>query len=111
MLTQEQIEKAVQDSLPDVLLGLKQSLSEKALYEAREVVAKIVREEVTEWVKAEIVPAIKLALVESKDGLIATAPVLAAGITKALTTAMLADLKEKLGQSWNRGKIMEAMFK
>lgn len=111
MLTNEQIEQAVKDSLPSVLDGLKTSLAERALYEAREATARLVAQEVTEWVKAEVIPEIKSVLVESKAGLMATVPALAAGITTALTEAMLAEVKSKLEKSWDRQKIMESLFK
>lgn len=65
---------------------------------------------VGEWVEAELVPAIRATLAAEKDGLIAIAPEIAAGITAELNKALLATIKEKLEKSWERKKIFEALL-
>ena len=110
MLTQEQIEQAVQDSLPSILRGLKEQLEEKAIQEAGQVVSGIVRGVVQEWVKEQIIPVLTATLVEHKEGIIAVAPKLASMTTELLVEAMIVDLKKSLENSWDRRKILKAMF-
>lgn len=90
MLTQDQINQAVSDAMPDVLAGLRKEISETALYHARDSVRAAVTKAVGEWVEAELVPAIRATLSAEKDGLIAIAPEIAAGITAELNKALLA---------------------
>ena len=110
MLTQDQINQAVSDALPDVLSGLRKEISETALYHARNSVHAAVTKAVGEWVEAELVPAIRATLAAEKDGLVAVAPEVAVGITAELNKALLANLKEKLEKSWERKKIFEALL-
>ena len=110
MLTQDQINQAISDAVPDVLAGLRKEISETALHHARNSVQAAVTKAVGEWVEAELVPAIRDTLAAEKDGLIAIAPEIAAGITTELNKALLATIKEKLEKSWERKKIFEALF-
>ena len=110
MLTQEQINQAVSDAMPDVLAGLRKEIAETALYQARNSVQGAVTKAVGEWVEAELVPAIRTTLAAEKDGLVAVAPEIAAGITAELNKALLATLKEKLEKSWERKRIFEALI-
>ena len=52
----------------------------------------------------------EVALAAEKDGLIAIAPEIAAGIAAELNKALLATIKAKLEMSWERKKIFEALF-
>ena len=110
MLTQDQINQAISDAVPDVLAGLRKEISETALYHARNSVQAAITKAVGEWAEAELVPAIRDTLAAEKDGLIAIAPEIAAGITAELNKALLANIKEKLEKSWERKKIFEALF-
>ena len=110
MLTQDQINQAISDAVPDVLAGLRKEISETALHHARNSVQAAVTKAVGEWVEAELVPAIRTTLAAEKDGLIAIAPEIAAGITAELNRALLATIKEKLEKSWERKKIFEALL-
>ena len=111
MLTQDQINQAISDAVPDVLAGLRKEISETALYHARNSVQAAVTKAVGEWVEAELVPEIRATLAAEKDGLIAITPEIAAGITAELNKALLATIKEKLEKSWERKAIFEALFK
>ena len=111
MLTQDQINQAISDAVPDVLAGLRKEISETALYHARNSVNAAVTKAVGEWVEAELVPEIRATLAAEKDGLIAIAPEIAAGITAELNKALLATVKEKLERSWGRKAIFETLFK
>lgn len=110
MLTQDQINQAVSDAIPDVLAGLRKEITETALYHARDSVREAVTKAVGEWIEAELVPVILATLAAEKDGLIAIAPEIAAGATAELSKAMLATIKEKLEKSWERKKIFEALL-
>ncbi len=110
MLTQDQINQAVSDAMPDVLAGLRKEISETALYHARNSAQAEITKAVSEWVEAELAPAIRATLAAEKDGLIDIAPEIAAGITAELNKALLATIKEKLEKSWERKKIFEALL-
>lgn len=110
MLSQDQINQAVSDAMPNVLAGLRKEISETALYHARDSVRAAVAKAVGEWVEAELVPAIRTTLAAEKDGLIAIAPEIAAGITAELNKTLLAHIKAKLETSWERKKIFEALL-
>lgn len=104
-------EELVALALPSVVEGLKKDLSGRIEWQVKEDAAKLVSAHVQEFVKAEILPAISLQLIESKDGLIALGGTLGPAIVEALTAAMLADLQKKLTTTWDRAKIFETMFK
>ena len=93
MLTQDQINQAISDAVPDVLTGLRKEISETALYHARNSVQAAVTKAVGEWVEAELVPEIRATLAAEKDGLIAIAPEIAAGIAAELNKAVRATIK------------------
>jgi hypothetical protein len=110
MLTNEQIEKAVADAIPNVLVGLRREIEETALYQAKQTALTCINKAVQDWCTENLIPGVKEALVESKDGLIALGPLLAEKTTEALVASITADLSEKLSKSWERKKIMEALF-
>lgn len=104
-------EELVALALPSVVEGLKKDLSGRIEWQVKEDAAKLVSAHVQEFVKAEILPAISLQLIESKDGLIALGGTLGPAIVEALTASLLGELQKKLTASWDRAKIFEAMFK
>lgn len=110
MLTQEQINQAVSDAMPDVLAGLRREISESAITYARQAVQAAVAKAVGEWVEKELIPEIRNTLAAEKDGFIAMAPEMASGITAELNKALLATIKEKLEKSWERKRIFEALI-
>ncbi len=110
MLTQEQINEAVKDAMPSVLQGLRNEIAEQALREARQVVSTQIQSVVTAWFTSEVVPEVKAALVESKAGLIAVAPQFADQLSASLVKAMTEGLQKRLESTWERKKILEAMF-
>lgn len=110
MLTQEQIESAVQSALPDVLSGLRKEITESALYQAKQTIYAEVNKAITEWVKENVVPDVLTALAESKQGLAAAAVAMAASLTEALGESMRVTVTKKLESSWERKKIFEALI-
>lgn len=110
-LTKEQIDSVVTSAMPDVLAALRKEFQEQALYTARSTLNDEVRKAVQDWVVTEIIPEIRTALAESKAGIVATVPQLAETLVTVLGTALGEQLKKNLEQSYNRTKIMEALFK
>jgi len=110
MLSQEQINQAVADVVPDVLRGLREEIKERALYDAKNQALKEVNAAVTTWVKTEIIPQVHIALAESKDGLISFSTKLAGEITSAVSDSLIKSLRENLEKSWERKKIFEALI-
>lgn len=110
-LTKEQIDSVVASAMPDMLTALRNEFKEQALYTARSALNEEVHKAVREWVLAEIIPEIRTALAESKAGIVATVPQLAETLVTVLSGALAEQLKKNLEQSYNRNKIMEALFK
>lgn len=110
MLTQEQINQAVSDVVPDVLRGLREEIKERALFAAKEAAITEVNKAVVEWVKSELIPDVHTALAESKDGLVSFAPKLAGEVTSALSSALMDALRKKLENSWERKRVFEALI-
>ena len=110
MLTEDQINEAVKDVLPNVLAGLKKQVTEQALYAAQQTMVTEVNKAVTSWVIENLVPEIHASLAQSKDGLIAAVPRMAEGITAALSESLLSTLTKKLENTWERKKIFGALI-
>ncbi len=110
MLTQEQIQDAVNSSLPNVLDGLKKEIADTAINQAKSTVAEEVRIAVSAYVKDEIIPLVLKELAEEKSGLISCAPKMAKGISDEITKALLEGMRKKMESSWERKKIFEAII-
>lgn len=110
MLTQDQINQAVSEAMPDILAGLKREISENAIYTAKQAAWSAVQAAVTKWINENLVPDIITVLSESKDGLIASAPLFAQSINNAMLEAFADTVKKKLETSWERKKLFEALL-
>lgn len=110
MISNEEVQNIAADVLPNVLRGLRREIEESALREAKQAAQREVTATVEAFVKQEIVPEIHKALTESRDGLIAMAPVLAASISESLAEALKASIAKKLETSWERKKLFEALI-
>ncbi|WP_116521028.1 hypothetical protein [Achromobacter insuavis] len=110
MLSQEQIQQAVSDAMPDVLRGLRREIEDRLVREAIQTASMSVTAQVNEWVKENLVPEVLKALTESKDGLIAAAPVMAETMVQALNVSLQETITKKLESSWERKKIFEALI-
>lgn len=110
ILSQEMIDQAISDSVPNVLRGLREEIQEQSLRAAKEVVYSNVRTAVDEWVKANVVPDIIGHLTEHKEGIVSISGALAPQIVEALTTSIADSLKKKLENSWERKKVFEALL-
>ncbi|AGZ32681.1 hypothetical protein [Burkholderia pseudomallei] len=110
MLTQDQINQAVSEAMPDILVGLKREISENAISTAKLAAWSAVQTAVTKWINENLVPDIIEVLAESKDGLIASAPLLAQSINAAMLEAFTDTVKKKLETSWERKRLFEALL-
>lgn len=110
MLTQEQIQAAIAEAMPDVLSGLRKQVAEQALRQAKDAAAIEVQNAVVEWVKAELLPEVQLTLAQNKAALVSIAPSIASGIAESLSVALMETIKKKLESSWERKKIFDALI-
>lgn len=110
MLSQEQIQQAVSDAMPDVLRGLRREIEDRLVREAIQTASMAVQSQVNEWVKTNLVPEVLASLRQSKDGLIAAAPVMAATMVQALNSSLQQTITKKLESSYERKKIFEALI-
>lgn len=110
MLTQEQINEAVQDAMPDILAGLRKEIAENAVYQAKQSAFSAVQKAVTEWINEHLLPEILQSLMDNKDGLVAMVPSLAQSMTVAMQAAFIDSITKKLESSWERKKIFEALL-
>jgi hypothetical protein len=110
VITEDQVQTIAAEVLPNVLAGLRREIQESALYQAKEIAKREVAAAVEAFVKAEVVPDIHAALIESKDGLVSIAPALAESMCKGLADSLHAALVKKLETSWDRKKLFEALL-
>ncbi|GAA4321994.1 hypothetical protein GCM10023144_01620 [Pigmentiphaga soli] len=110
MFTKEQIDRAVQDAMPDVLAGLRKEIAEQAVYQAKVAVHASVQKAVTDWINENLVPDIMATLTESKAGILSAVPSIAQGIAKALGESLVASVTEKMERSYERRKIFDALL-
>lgn len=69
-----------------------------------------IKDEVNQFIKEEIAPAIREKLSEDKDAMIQAATDMISGIPIELGKAMQANISEKLTDSWKLRKITDALF-
>lgn len=110
MLTQEQIDQAVRDSVPNVLAGLRKEIEEQALRVATQAMHATVTAEVTKWCTENLVPAIHKTLTDEQSALLTIVPTLADGMAKQLAESAQQALAEKLSKSWERRQVFKALF-
>ncbi|WP_433705832.1 hypothetical protein [Paraburkholderia sacchari] len=110
MLTQEQINEAVQDAMPDILAGLRNEIAETAIFHAKLTAQDAVQKAVSGWIVDNLVPEILRALVEGKEGLVAMAPLFAQSMAAEMQKAFADSITKKLETSWERKKIFEALL-
>lgn len=111
MLDQETVKSIIDRHLPSMLESLKDELKTSVTYQVKDAAAREVSTFVVEWVKANIIPEVEKALVESKAGLISLGPILAERTNIELAEAFTASLKEALKNSWDRKRVFEALLK
>ena len=65
MIEQERLNQMLQNALPEVVEAFKKELTSQVVWKARDEAAKIVSDEVTAWVKENVLPELKRSLDES----------------------------------------------
>ena len=111
MITQEEIDRAIKASIPDIVSGLKDKMTKNLIQDAYEIAANAVKKEVDSFVADELCKSLRASLIESKDGLIKLGADLSAKYTEMIFASLVDDLKKKLENSYNRSKILDALFK
>lgn len=108
--TEEQISKMLEEATPSIVEGFKKELTDSISWDVRNTAAELVKRKTTEWVEENIFPEIEKQLIESKDGLISLAGSFGPEIVEMVTASLILQLKERLEKSWERSKILKAMF-
>lgn len=110
-LTQEQVQSILKEATPSIVAGLREEVVRQAKWEMNPIISQMIQKEVSEFMTTEIIPIVRQQLVEGKAGLITIAIDSANAITESLAKAMAATLQKKLESSYDRTKILEALFK
>lgn len=110
MLTQEQINEAVQGAMPDIMAGLRKEIAESAVFHAKQAAFDAVQKAVNGWITENLVPEILTVLCDNKAGLISAAPKLAEGMVDAMNKAFIDSITKKLESSWERKRVFEALL-
>lgn len=110
-ITNEEVQAALDAARPEIIKRLVKEFSDEVQRTVKWEMDKQVAKFVEDFFKTEIIPDMRVALVEEKPILLAAAIEGANQIGAALTQALVDEFKKKVSQSWERGKILEAMFK
>lgn len=110
-LTPEQVSEILEAAKPDIIAGLKEEVVRQAKWDLNDKAGQMVRAEVERFVGEEIVPVIREQLIESKEGLISLAVPLAETIVTELAAKLAQDAKKNMENSWDRKKILDALFR
>jgi hypothetical protein len=108
---EQRVNDALMASLPDIVESLKKEVKESITWQVKNDIAKHVSETVLTWYKDNMLEEIKDVLLSEKEGFISLVPPYVKSITETLQEEMLKDLKKRLENSWERSKILEAIFK
>ena len=109
-LSEEQLQKMLDDSLPSIVESFKAELKSGIDYQVRENAGRQVAEFVKGWVQTNVIPELEKQLVESKAGLIDAGPVLAAALVDQMRVAITATVADKLKESWGRREFFKALL-
>lgn len=109
-LTKEQVAEIFADVRPSLVESLKKELAGSIEWTAKEEIRQIVSKEVRAWCEAEIVPAIKVRLVESREGILAAIVPATESIATDLGKALAESLAKNLETSYKRSGIFKALF-
>lgn len=110
MITEEEVQQALRSQIPAIVNGLRDTLRETALQQAKETIAVEIRKLVQDFIAQELAGQVRDTLIESKDGLVSMAAKLAVSLQQEIGEHMHAHLKKKLESSWERKQIMEKLF-
>jgi hypothetical protein len=110
MLTQEQVNKLLEDSKPAMIECFKKEVMQSVTWDVKATIGKELTAHVQKWIQENVIPEVTRQLVESKDGLIALGVAIAPQMVEAFTEAAIKDFKRKLESSWEREKLFKALF-
>ena len=110
ILNEEQTQQIVNGALEQIRQAVIDEAASEATWKVKTAVGNAVNELVTNFVKEEIAPEILTSLRENKSLLIQAAITSAEDMAVMLAKALTETLAENLGGSYNRKKILEAMF-
>lgn len=110
-LTQEDFEKLVEEAKPAILNAFKEEVTKSISWEMKSKATELIRAAIEDWVKAEILPTLAEHLIASKDGLLSVAKKAADEVSDEIVKGLVASVKEKMANSWNRKAVFEALFK
>lgn len=111
LVSKEQLEAIISQASDEIKGSVIADVKKKLAGEVEYVMWESIRDEIKGIVNKVFVPALREQITAGKEGLIKSAIEIAEQTGVLLRDAMIADFKEKLKQSWNRNKILEAMFK
>jgi hypothetical protein len=110
MLSNEQIQEMLEAAKPSIIESIKADVKQCISWEVKEQAAKQVRTHVESWIAENVIPEITAALVESKQGLVSIGVALGPAIVDSVVQVLTKEVSEKLGKSWERKKIFEALI-
>lgn len=109
-LTDEQRQNIVDAAIEQIKTkAIENTVNDLARY-TTSTVASVIDKEISEFIKAEIVPSLKEELLKHKATLIDAALVSAEEISKKLSEAMLKKLTDKLSRDYEVSNIFKTMF-
>ena len=111
MISEEDVKKMLDAAKPAIIESFKKEITESATYDIRNKVREEITTAVVAWVKGNEIPEIALRLAEEREGLISLGTAIAEPVCDALSKELVALLKKKLENSYDRGRIFEALFK
>ncbi len=109
-LTEEDMKAIVSEATANLKAQLTANLTTKLDSDVTWAASQAVREHVQEWVKTNVLPDVTAILIAGKASLVNTAANAAEMMCDDLAKSMADTLKERLGKSWERKKIFDAMF-
>jgi len=110
MLTEEQVHAMVKASTADIERAARESIKASIAREMDCAVQNAVRAAADEYLAEHVKPRVLKMLVENDNKIVEAAVRFARAAGEALSKAMMAEFSKKMGMSYERKKILEAMF-
>lgn len=111
VLTEEQQASIISEAMESIKTAVIERATNQASYTAKNAIQASVTKIVSEFIQEEIAPDIVAALVASKETIITAAVVSAESMATQLAKAMTDKFAENVASSYNRDKIIAALFK
>lgn len=110
MFTEEQAKELLNGAMPEIRKGLVESMKRDLVQQLSYTMSEHVQREVKAFMEKEIVPEIKVALLDNKPVILKAALAMADSTTSILQEAMIQQVKDKLKDSWSRKAVLKALF-